>query len=121
MEILYRLVLSACAIAMPSLAVAATAFITTGVDRTFVMDDSFGECMFRPTVDLREKGLDCGSSWITLDCAGTLGGSRATASRKYDEVLLARITGGSLRVRVDDQKKINGWCYADRIQSLGQQ
>ena len=98
------------------LVLGATASFGTYVDRTLnTVDAEFGGCMFRPTVPISET-LDCPDTWLTLDCAGALGGSKSEGKRKYDELLLALITNRKVTVRVDDEKKINGWCYVDRVQ-----
>lgn len=100
------------------LAVSATAWLDTSVERTFTVEGAFGECMFKPSVSLVEKGLNCTDGWVTLDCAGTLGGSKSGAMLKYNEIVLARVTDNNVWVRVDDSKKINGWCLGDRVQAF---
>jgi len=99
-------------------AFAGTAWIDTAVERTFTVEGAFGECMFKPSVSLAEQGLNCTDGWVTLDCAGTLGGSKSGAMLKYNEVVLSRITKNNIWVRVNDAKQINGWCLGDRVQAF---
>lgn len=44
-----------------------------------------------------------------------MGGSKSAAQRKLDAVLLSKATKGKVSFRVDDSKKINGWCFADLV------
>ena len=73
----------------------------------------YGGCLVEPNTSL--DTLNCNSKWVTLDCAGALGGSKPAAQRKLDAIMLARATKGKVSLRIDDSKKINGWCYADRV------
>ena len=94
-----------------------TAWITTSVSRTYVSEDTiFGGCLVYSNTALSAK-LNCKDGWVSMDCAGTLGGSKAEGTRKYQEAQLAQVIGGRITMLVNDQKKINGWCVADRVQS----
>lgn len=76
-------------------------------------DGEYGGCLVEPKITL--DGLNCNSKWVSLDCAGVLGGSKSAAQRKLDATMLARVTRGKVSMRIDDSKKINGWCYVDRV------
>lgn len=89
----------------------------TGVQRTLI-SENFGECMFQPSVGPSTVGLACRDEWITADCAGSLGGSKSLGKTKFDTILLTELTGGTVRVRVDDSKKINGFCFLEQVQTL---
>lgn len=95
---------------------AATAWITATVSSLLVTEESaFGACLIRPGgADL--SSLDCPTQWVTVDCAGTLGGSKGEAARKWDALNLAAVMKVKARMRVDDSQKINGWCFVDRVQ-----
>lgn len=97
---------------------AASNWVGTFVQKTLITDDSeFGGCMFQPSVSL-SGSLDCPNTWISVDCAGTLGGTKSAGSRRFDAVQLAMVTSSKLYVKVDDGRKINGWCVAERIQGF---
>lgn len=89
----------------------------TQVVRTLI-SENYGECMFQPSVGPSTKGLACRDQWITADCAGTLGGSKSLGKTKFDSILLSELTGGTVRVRVDDSKKINGFCFLEQVQTV---
>ena len=85
------------------------------VERIMVTDDDqFGGCMIKPSVDISER-IDCMPQWVTLDCAGKVS-SKATGRRKYDLVLLTQVQGQELSALITNDKKVNGWCLAERVQ-----
>ena len=86
-----------------SVSAAVVPFDTTVV-RTLI-SENYGECMFQPGTAPSSKGLACRDQWITADCAGSLGGSKSLGKTKFDSILLSELTGGTVRVRVDDSKK----------------
>ena len=96
---------------------AAVVPFNTGVQRTLI-SENYGECMFQPTVGPSTVGLACRDEWITADCAGSLGGSKSLGKTKFDTILLTELTSGTVRVRVDDSKKINGFCFLEQVQTL---
>ena len=89
----------------------------TTVQRTLI-SENYGECMFKPGTAPSSKGLSCRDTWITADCAGSLGGSKSLGKTKFDSILLAELTGGSVRVRVDDSKQINDFCFLEQVLTL---
>ena len=95
-----------------------TSFATTGwvkgtVTRMLTMNDKFGECMV--LLSSKSDSLSC-SNWVTFDCTASLSGNtKAAANRKLNAAQLAMVTGNKVRVLVDDSQKINGQCYAPRI------
>jgi hypothetical protein len=99
-----------------SVSAAVVPFDTTVV-RTLI-SENYGECMFQPGTAPSSKGLACRDQWITADCAGTLGGSKSLGKSKFDSILLSELTGGTVRVRVDDSKKINGFCFLEQVQTV---
>jgi hypothetical protein len=96
---------------------AAVVPFNTLVQRTLI-SENFGECMFQPSTPPSGQGLACRDEWITADCAGTLGGSKSLGKTKFDTILLSELTGGTVRVRVDDAKKINGFCFLEQVQTV---
>ena len=101
----------------PLVAVGDVAFIST-VSRTLLTSDAeFGGCLVKPNASISSR-LNCPDTWVTLDCAGTLGGSKAAGQRRFDAVTLAVLTGQKVTFRINDERKINGWCAADRVASV---
>lgn len=93
---------------------AATAFFNATISRVIVSnDDEFGGCMVRPNVSM-EDSLDC-RTWATMDCAGVLGGSKAEGQRKFDTAQLANVLKKRIGLTITDDKKINGYCYVERV------
>ena len=94
---------------------ATTAEVEGEIKRTLtVADDRFGGCMVALSVSPSEEGLDCQSNWVTFSCDGTHT-SKSKALRMYDSAQLAFVTGLTVKVWVDDTKKHNGHCFANRI------
>ena len=89
----------------------------TTVVRTLI-SENYGECMFQPGTPPSSKGLGCRDQWITADCGGVLGGSKSLGKSKFDTILLSELTGGTVRVRVDDSKVINGFCFLEQVQTV---
>lgn len=102
-----------------SVSAAVVPFDTTVV-RTLI-SENYGECMFQPSTAPSSKGLACRDQWITADCAGSLGGSKSLGKTKFDSILLSELTGGTVRVRVDDSKQINGFCFLEQVQTVPSQ
>ena len=97
---------------------AATESVAAEVKRTLtVADEKFGGCMVQLSVSPSEKGLDCSTKWVTFSCTGTYT-SKSSALRMYDSAQLAFVTGREVQVWVDDTKKHNGHCFANRIDVL---
>ena len=97
---------------------AATAAVDGQVQRLLFDDENYGQCMIFLSVAPSTAGLDCGGKYVTLDCEGSLGTSKAVGQSKLAAAQLAYVTGGTVRAFVDDSKKINGKCYVERIDNL---
>ena len=98
---------------------AAQLYVTTEVLRTITTgDDKYGGCMFEPSISLITEGLDCQpGGWISLDCAGIFGTQNA-GQRRWDAVVLAEMLNKKVEVRVDDSKKIDRYCVAERVKTV---
>ena len=98
---------------------AAQLYVTTEVLRTITTgDDKYGGCMFEPSISLISEGLDCQpGGWISLDCAGIFGTQNA-GQRRWDAVVLAEMLNKKVEVRVDDSKKIDRYCVAERVKTV---
>lgn len=103
------------AIGISPTAFGATAWITSNIDRIMTTnEDELGACIFRTTKPLPGT-VDCPRDWVTADCAGVLGEGKSAGSKKFDIVMLAKLTTTQVTLAINDQKKINGWCFADRV------
>lgn len=110
-----KIVFAVITFCISNVAMADVAFITTKVTRTLVTSDSeFGGCLVKPTVAVSGR-LNCPDTWITLDCAGALGGTKSAGQRMFEQVTLAVVLDKKVTLRVNDERKINGWCAADRV------
>lgn len=99
---------------IPVHAGAATAFFNTEITRVLVTsDDEFGGCMVRPAASMSDA-LDC-RVWATMDCAGALGGTKSEGNRKFDTAQVANVMGKKVGLTITDDKKINGWCFVERV------
>ena len=108
--------LAAAVLAAPASAL--TAEVAAEITRTLtVADERFGGCMAALSVPPSEEGLDCQTRWVTFSCTG-VHASKSSAQRTFDSAQLAFFTGRSVRVWVDDEKKHNGHCFADRVDVL---
>ena len=92
---------------------AATCWVAGNVTRVLTMNDKFGTCM--ALLSSRNTNLSC-SAWVTFDCEGSLeGNTRAVGNAKFNAAQLALVTGNRVRVQIDDGQKINGQCFAPRM------
>ena len=105
--------LIAAAVMFPQMSFAATANVKATVTQLLTSDGKFGECM--ALLSTQDDSLSC-SRWVTFDCTASLSGNtKASASRKFNLAQLALVTGNRVFLVVDDSKKINGQCFATRI------
>lgn len=86
------------------------------VNRVLIDDANYSGCMVSLTTDPQSKLPGCGAQWVTLDCLKAFPESSGSiATNKLSQAQLALITGRSVRVRVTDTRKANGYCFAQRI------
>lgn len=89
-----------------------------GATVTKLLQDSanYGGCMARLSINLVNEGLNCPNDpMVTFDCLGTLGGAKSLGTTMFSSAQLAFVSGSTVDVFVNDSKKINGFCYAKRI------
>ena len=103
------------AITFPSESHAASAFVGRAkVTKVLAHSSKFGMCMAE--LSKKSQSLNC-SNWVTFDCNGDLeGNTKTAATRKFDIAQLALVTNKYVKLAVTDSKKINGICFADRIE-----
>ena len=113
-----KLVILFASLIVSSSALAAEGWLKSqGVRQILLADGLYGECMIRLADSPQSIGLDCPSPpWVTVDCAASLAGnSRSLANNKLNIAQLAYIARKKIDVKVTDAKKINGFCYAVRV------
>lgn len=92
---------------------------------TIIASDStiYGGCMVRinSPVGAAAKGLNCPAEFdfVTFSCDGTMH-SVSEGKRLFDLAQLASLTNKTVRVFVDDTRKMNGWCLGYRIDIVEQ-
>jgi hypothetical protein len=77
-------------------------------------NDRFGGCMAALSVNPQTKMASCGAWWVTFSCSGHFT-DKVRAYRMLDQAQLALATGKNVAVVFRDDKKHNGYCYANRI------
>ena len=86
------------------------------INRVLIDDAYYAGCMVSLTTDPQSKLASCGAEWVTLDCLKEFPESSGSiATNKLSQAQLALVTGRSVRVRVTDTRKANGYCFAQRI------
>ncbi len=94
---------------------AATASVEGSVLQVLATGDGrFGGCMAALDVAPADAGLDCPGQWVTLDCVGEYGDQEGVG-RMVESLRAAVVTGKSVEMRVTDEQKHGGYCYASRI------
>ena len=97
---------------------AGTAFLTGKVIRILQNDgQSFGGCMVQFDRQVSSVGLDCLKDFVTFSCSGDFM-NKADASRLFESAQLAMILDKFVTVQVTDQRKHNGFCFANRIDNF---
>jgi len=109
------LLTAALIVAMP--ASAGSAWHTATVTRTLVQEGAFGNCMALVSPGLAATGLNCPSGWVSFSCSGDFN-SKEVGNQKMEAAQLALVTGYSVRLKLNDAKKHNTYCYAERIDNL---
>ena len=106
------------AIVMCSAALSGTTSVTTNIKRVYATpSDKWGGCMVR--TESRYNKVNCNQNWLTLDCEGAVdGNTKSAGQRRFDVATLALLTGQKAKFRINDEIKINGYCYADRVELI---
>ena len=73
-----------------------------------------GNCMVLINKPLSDYIGNCPSRWVTFSCNGTYN-SKDAGQRKFESAQLAMALGYRVSLLVDNTKKHNGFCYAQRI------
>ena len=93
---------------------ATEAEFNTEVDRLMVDSANFGGCAARITGSVAANGLACSGPWVSFSCTGDFN-SKSDGSNKFAQAQLAFVTDKQVRIRLDDTKRHNGYCFARNI------
>lgn len=99
---------------------ATTQSLTTTVTRTLASDSRLGGCaaLLGDSVGTT-TGLNCGD-WVVFNCDGSNETQKSDAMRLFDSAQLAFVTGRRVMVWVDQERKIEDFCFAPRIDVLSE-
>ncbi len=100
-----------------SSAYAAKAGIFAKVTTILLDDVNFGGCMAALDSAPSGTGLDCADPWVSFSCTGDFN-SRSQGDRKLAAAQLALVTQTTFYVVIDDTKKHNGYCFAERADNF---
>ena len=78
-------------------------------------ETTYGGCMAKLSKPISEVVNNCPSGWVTFSCDGSLGNSVPRASAMWESAQLAYALDKTVRVRIDNSKKLDGYCYSDYI------
>ena len=119
MQILLRVLAAMLILFVSTSSLGATYRVDTNVTGVLLEDDVYGGCMAKLAVSPSSETANCGANWVVFDCDGTRDDTsgKSLAAQKLSAAQLAYVTRGLVRVVFDDQRKINGFCYAQRIEN----
>lgn len=107
-----RLLAASSVIFWASGGMAATEAQTGKIARLLTDTVLFGQCMvWMPDA---QPTINCPARWVSLDCKGDFN-SKETSRRLWDAAQLGFATESSILVVINDEKKHNGYCVADRL------
>lgn len=96
------------------MASATEAEFNTEIDRLMVDSANFGGCAARITGSVAANGLACSGPWVSFSCTGDFN-SKSDGANKFAQAQLAFVTDKQVRIRLDDTKRHNGYCFARNI------
>ena len=92
----------------------AASWLDATVERTLVENDAFGLCMALIAPGPETVLPSCGSGWVTFSCSGDFN-SKSAGNLKFQTAQLALLTDEEIGLWIDDARKHNGYCFAQRI------
>ena len=114
----FILLIAALCVAYTPANYAATAKVKGYITKTIVADDGrWGGCMVNVDIRLSDLGLDCPKKSVSFSCSGVFT-EKDVAYRMFDQAQMAFAMERKVEIYVDDTKKHNGYCYANRINVL---
>ena len=84
------------------------------VTRTLSDAENFGGCLTELSIAPANIGLDCKGRWVAFSCTGAFA-PRDAANRSFDMTQIALVSGAQVWLVIDDTKKHNGYCFAERV------
>jgi hypothetical protein len=95
---------------------AGTDWLVGQVNQFLYDDAAFAGCLMGVTADVSgAPNTVCTGGYVTLDCTGELGTSKSISAAKVNAGQLAWVTGKNIYFKIDDSKKINGYCLATHL------
>lgn len=88
------------------------------VDRVLIDSTNFGGCMARLSPSPQAFLPNCKPDWVTFGCDGVLM-PKDMAYHLYSAAQLGLVTGIPIEVQVNDAKRHNGYCLAERVDNRG--
>jgi hypothetical protein len=99
-------------------AMAAQTYFVANVNSVLMSgDERWGGCMAALSVDPQNHLPSCATTWVSFSCTGDFA-DPVQAYRMVDQAQLAVATNKRVLVMIQDDKKHNGYCYANRIDIL---
>lgn len=101
--------------------VASASYATVGYTFTTIKstlidsEGTFGGCGV--LIGKMPDNVDCPNRWVVASCDGQFS-STQFAWRKYEEAKIAQVLGATVRVFIDDSRKVGNNCFLQRIDSL---
>ena len=96
---------------------ATRAYVIANIKQTLLsMPDIYGSCMVRVDIPetLTSYGVDCPGQWISLSCTGDFH-PKDIAYKMFDTAQMSLAIGANVQIEVNDLKKHNGYCVAERM------
>lgn len=110
-----KMLFAMCLMALCPISVnAATGKFFSNVKRVVSDNDKFGGCMALLTVAPSSVGLECNGKFVSFSCTGDFA-SKDEAKRNFELTQIAMLVKSRVQIVVDDTKKHNGYCFANRI------
>ncbi|MEP4145603.1 MAG: hypothetical protein ABJL54_00200 [Halioglobus sp.] len=110
-------ILSIAALMVAVPAMGAQEWHQANVTRTLIQDGAWGTCMAMISPSLSATGLNCKPDWVSFSCSGHYN-SPEVGGDKMEAAQLSLITESQVIVLVNDAKKHNGYCFAERVDNL---
>lgn len=79
-----------------------------------VGDERWGGCLASLSISPQTILPGCGAGWVTFSCSGDFA-DPVRAYRMLDQAQLALAAGKKVNVWFQDDKKHNGYCFANRL------
>ena len=85
------------------------------ITQLITTETTYGGCMVKLSKPIISAVDNCAAGWVAFSCDGALGNSVPRASAMWESAQLAYALDKTVRVRIDNSKKLNGYCYSDYI------